>query len=112
MMRNLICLVTICGLTLVAGCSGIAGTWTADASSETTSPIANVTFAENGTFTANADYGGGRSHVISGHYTAKDGQLELDMQGQTRSYEYAVDGDTLTITHMDQPARLNRMKSR
>ena len=112
MMRNLICLVAVCGLTLVAGCSGIAGTWTADTSSETKSPIANVTFAENGTFTANADYGVGQSRVISGHYTAQDGQLELDMQGQKRSYEYAVEGDTLTITHMDQPARLNRMKAR
>lgn len=111
-MRILKCLPAMALLGLVTGCSGIAGTYTADTSSEAKSPIANVTFCDDGTFTANADYGGGRSHVMSGHYTAKGGKLELDMQGNQRTYDYEVSADALTITHGGQPAKLVRMKPR
>jgi len=101
----------IVGLMFLVGCSRVAGTWTADKAGKTKNPIAAVTFAHDGTFTANADYGGGKTHATSGHYKyGLDGKLKLEMDGKERTYDCKVSGDALLITYHGETARMNRMK--
>jgi hypothetical protein len=96
---------------LSCGCQkGITGSWVADTTTGTASPIAHVSFVGDGTFTADAKYGGGTTHAVCGHYETSNGTLRLDTEGQTRSYSYVVEGDVLSITHEDTTARMNRVK--
>lgn len=96
--------------TMLVGCSQVAGTWVADKSSSSSNPIASVTYAADGTFTANAEYGSNQSRAISGHYEVSGGRLELDMEGKTREYGIEVSGDEMTLTHGDQSSKMIRMK--
>lgn len=110
-MRNASLCVVTAALVVMSGCSSISGTWTADKSGDSTSPIAKVSFCDDGTFTASADYGGGKTHVMSGHYTTtRGGELELDADGSQRTYSYTVDNDTLTIGKAEKSAKMNRLK--
>lgn len=111
-MRAVLCLSSVLVLMMVVGCASIAGTWTADKSSGSDSPIASVSFCQDGTFTAHAEYGNNRSHAMSGHYEVEDGTLELETEGNERSYDIELEGDTLTITHMGASGTLVRMKKR
>ncbi len=101
-------------LALFAGCAQpIVGTWTADKSAaEAKNPIARATFCSDRTFTAEAEYGAGVSHAVSGHYTLSGGKLKLDMEGMTREYDCNVKGDVLTMTHEGKQARMNRLQPR
>ncbi|MFQ5501265.1 MAG: hypothetical protein ACE5EQ_03070 [Phycisphaerae bacterium] len=103
------CIVVLAWMT---GCSGLTGTWTADHSSSSNSPIASVTFSQDHTFTASAQYGDNRSHAISGHYKQADGEIEFDMDGNLRKYGYELKGNELFLSHGDSTSRLVRMSSR
>ncbi len=111
-MRNLKYASCVAALVWMTGCSGLNGTWTADQSSGSKSPIASVTFSQDHTFTASAQYGDDRSHTISGHYKQADGEIEFDMDGNLRKYGYELKGNELFLRHGDSTARLVRMSSR
>ena len=74
-------------LAVVSGCSGVVGTWKATGSDN---PIANASFCQDHTFTANAVYGDKKSHSSSGHWKVGQGKLKLDVDGNTREYEIDV----------------------
>jgi len=113
-MRNCLCLLSITVLAgLLSGCSASCeGTWMADKSSDAKSPIAHASFCGDGTFTANAEYGGGTTRAMSGHYNYDGKKLNLEHEGSKRDYDAKVDGDTMTITHEGKTAKMNRMKPR
>lgn len=96
---------------LAAGCSSqISGTWVADKSAEPMSPIAEVSFCEDGTFTAHAEYGNQSSHTGSGHYEYRSGKLKLDASGATREYDVKVEGSEMHIVHGGKTYLMTRMK--
>jgi len=99
-------------LLLVSGCANrmVVGTWTADRS--TTSPIARATFSPDGTFTAEAEYGGGKSHAMSGTYEVHEGKVKMIMDGTTREYGVSIAGDCMTMTHDGKSAKLMKMKGK
>ena len=111
-MRTVRYLLGVVVLATVAGCTSVVGTWTADRSSSSSNPIASVSFCQDGTFTAHAEYGNNRSHAMSGHYKVEDGQLVLDTEGKERRYGVHRDDDKLTITYKDKSDTLVRMKPR
>lgn len=85
----------------LAGCqSPIAGTWKlAPNQPETHVTVAEMTLANDGSFTANAKYGQ-KSEVMSGWYELKGGELKLTVDGKPpRVYGAKVKGDELTLTH-------------
>ena len=111
-MRAVLCFSSVLVLMMVAGCASIHGTWTADKSIGSDSPIASVSFCQDGTFTAHAEYGNSRSHAMSGHYEVEDGKLVLETEGNERSYDLECEGDKLTISHMGNSGTMVRMKKR
>ena len=106
-MRLLQISLVVAVMVLVTGCQSPAGTWTAEAGS---SPIARATFANDGTFTAEADYGQGKVRAMSGYYTMKDGKLKMDLGDQHREYDAKVVGDKLEMSYKGKTETMNRMK--
>jgi hypothetical protein len=103
------------GVALFAsGCANrmVVGTWTADKSAASGSPIARATFCSDGTFTAEAEYGGGKTHAMSGTFDVCGDKLKLTMDGTTREYGVKVSGDEMTMTHDGKSARLMKMKGK
>lgn len=86
---------------LLVGCSNIQGTWISKGATDTpNNPIGRVTFANDGTFTAEADYGPkGGKRAMSGTYTydMMHGRLNLESDGAKRDYELTIKGDEMTI---------------
>ena len=86
---------------LVVGCSNIQGTWISKGATETPgNPIGRVTFANDGTFTAEADYGpqaGKRAMSGTYSYNMMNGALNLQADGNERKYETSIKGSELTI---------------
>lgn len=111
MYRKIFCAVEVlAGLTV--GCAApIAGTWQASGPASAEHPIAAVTFGHDGTFTASADYGSGKTHAMCGCYCLKDEKLMLCMKDSKREYGAKVTGDCLDITHEGKTQRLSRVKS-
>ncbi len=98
-------------VSLAAGCaSPLAGTWVADKSTTPVSPIAEVSFCEDGTFTAHAEYGDNSSHTGSGHYEYRGGKLKLDASGSTREYDVKVAGSEMHIIHDGKTFKMSRIK--
>ena len=96
---------------LAVGCaSPLAGTWVADKSTTPVSPIAEVSFCEDGTFTAHAQYDDQTSHTGSGHYEYRSGKLKLDASGATREYHVKVADSELHIIHDGKTFIMRRMK--
>ncbi len=96
---------------ILSGCaSQVGGTWVADQTAEPKSPIAKVSFCEDGTFTAHAEYGDHRSHTGSGRYEYRKGMLTLDAEGSIRSYNVKVEGDHMHITFDGKTYHMNRLK--
>ncbi|HKQ47611.1 MAG TPA: hypothetical protein VJZ71_06055 [Phycisphaerae bacterium] len=94
-----------------AGCaSPVCGTWCGSGAASPDNPIAAVTFCHDGTFTANADYGSGKSHAISGCYKMVGDKLTLCMKDEMREYGAKVSGDCLDLTHKDKTQKLCRVK--
>lgn len=94
------------------GCAApIAGTWQASGPAGPEHPIAAVTFCHDGTFTASADYGGGKTHAMTGCYCVKGEKLMLCMKDSKREYGVKVDGCCLNITHEGKTQKLCRVKS-
>ncbi len=100
--------------TLSSGCFGknVAGTWIKDKSSEANSPIAAVSFCDDGTFTAHAEYGDTTTRVVSGHWHVDRDTLHLDVEGIQRQYHVAIQTDTMILTHEDTQSRMMRLKGR
>jgi hypothetical protein len=85
----------------LVGCSNVTGTWISKGATETpTNPIGRVTFAGDGTFTAEADYGQGGKRAMSGTYSydMMKGKLDLEADGQKREYDVSIKGDEMTIS--------------
>ena len=93
-----------------AGCQTTSpGTWkVAPGQPETRVSVAVMTLADDGTFTAQAKYGG-RSEVMSGFYEFADGQLVFDAGGERRSYDAVQKGNELTISHDGNAVKMMRM---
>jgi hypothetical protein len=107
-MRTLRTVFCVAILATMAGCANpIVGTWTGAPGA---SPIARATFANDGTFTAEAEYGQGKSHAMSGHYMLEAGKLKLEMDGNKREYEAKVVGDKLEMNYKGKTETMDRMK--
>ena len=107
-------LATFLALPLLAGCSGIQGTWISKGATDTpTNPIGRATFAGDGTFTAEADYGAGGKRGMSGTYTysSMKGKLDLEADGQKREYDVSIKGNEMTISKAGGMASTGGMKS-
>lgn len=110
-MRTRMCVVSLALTSLLAGCGGpLSGTWQASGPAGPDHPIAGVTFCHDGTFTANADYGSGKSHMMSGCYKMTGDKLTLCTKDAKRDYTAKVTGDCLEITHEGKTQKLCRMK--
>ena len=94
-------------LVVVGGCSDVVGTWEATGSNN---PIANASFCQDHTFTANAVYGDNKSHSSSGTWKVAGGKLKLDVDGNTREYEIDVGQNELSITHEGKTSKMTRVK--
>ncbi len=67
-MRSLLMATLVCGLAMLTGCAQIAGTWKlAPGQSKGTVSFGSMTLANDGTFTAEANYGD-HTRVVSGFY--------------------------------------------
>ncbi|MFO0972288.1 MAG: hypothetical protein U1A27_02450 [Phycisphaerae bacterium] len=99
------------GVALMSGCAGVNGTWTsAGGTDPAKNPIARVTFANDGTFTAEADYGPHGKQAMSGYWCMCGGKLHLDADGKKRDYPVEVKGDEMTIG--EHKAKMQRMKGK
>lgn len=110
-MQKRIGLLGMAAIVLIAGCGNqmVVGTWTADKQSGAASPIARATFAGDGTFTAEAEYGGGKTHAVSGTYKVEKGTLKLTTDGTTREYPVTVESCSMTMTHNGKSAKMMKM---
>jgi hypothetical protein len=96
---------------VLTGCaSNVAGTWVASGGADAQNPIARVSFCSDGTFTAEADYGSGKSHAMSGCYCVKGDKITFCMDDKMREYGYKVAGDCLEISHEGKTGKLCRVK--
>lgn len=97
-------------LLAVVGCQApIAGTWKmAPDQPKGKVSFGAMTLAEDGTFTAEADYGTGVK-VTSGYYCYCCDKLCFDSDGHQRKYDATLDGDVLTVTHDKTSIKMVRM---
>ena len=96
---------------ILSGCaSNVAGTWVAQGGTGADNPIARVSFCSDGTFTAEAEYSGGKSHAMSGCYCVKGDRITFCTDDKMREYGYKVDGDSLEISHEGKVGKLGRVK--
>lgn len=110
-MRGCLSLLSLVLVGILAGCgSPLSGTWQASGPAGADHPIAGVTFCHDGTFTANADYGSGKSHMMSGCYKMAGDKLTLCTKESKRDYSAKLSGDCLEITHEGKTQKLCRMK--
>lgn len=99
-------------LMFTAGCHSVAGTWElAPGQPVGTVSFGAMTLANDGTFTAEANYGG-KIRVITGHYTYGGGEIRFDADGKSRSYDAMLTGDELTIVHKNKSVKMVRLVSR
>lgn len=94
-------------LALLTGCANVHGTWT-NAPGDKSNPIARVTFANDGTFTAEADYGPKGKQAMSGTWSMNNNKLILDADGHKREYDVTVSGNEMMIGK--SKAKMTRMK--
>lgn len=110
-MKSKILFSVVVALGLMSGCSSpLAGTWVADATSKDVNPIASVTFAEDGTYTAGAKYHG-VARATSGRWRMDNGTLILGSGADERRYGCSVEGDRVTLTHDETTSVMRRMKN-
>ncbi len=105
---------SLLGLSLLVatslGCaSSLSGTWVADSTTADVNPIASVTFAEDGTYTAGAKYHG-VARATSGVWTLNDGNLVLGQGKERRTYGCTVESDRVTLTFEGTTSVMTRMK--
>ena len=100
-MRNAISTTLLLGILTLTGCnaasSKVVGTWQGRATAdEAPFSFGAVTFAPDGTFTAEAKYGD-TTRAVSGRYTTEGAQITLDGQGiPPRVYQVST-GDGTTV---------------
>lgn len=105
-------LIALLAMPMLVGCaSPISGTWQASGPAGPEHPIAAVSFCQDGTFAASADYGGGKTHAMAGCYMMKGDKLMLCMKDSKREYTAKVDGNCLAITHEGKTQTLCRLKN-
>ncbi len=94
-------------LTLLAvsttGCSSIGGTWISKNAADTPkSPIGRATFASDGTFTCEADYGpkaGMKASSGTYSYDQWKKRLSVESDGKKRDYDCDISGDQMTLSN-------------
>lgn len=87
---------------LLGGCSSsnIVGTWHASGDQGEGFSVAEATFRDDRSYSAEV-VEGGRQMTDSGEWTKRGNKLELESQQATRVYEVRVRGDELTMTDPD-----------
>lgn len=110
-MRSKVLLALFATFGLVGCAAPIAGTWQATGPAGPEHPIAAVSFSQDGTFAASADYGGGKTHAMAGCYKMQGEKLMLCMKESKREYNAKVSGDCLEISHEGKTQKLCRLKS-
>lgn len=118
-MRTLKVLAGVGLVALLCGCSNVGGTWISQSSGDKNhNPIGRVTFANDGTFTAEADYGDKGKQAMSGTYSydGMHGKLSLDAGGQKREYDVKFEGDAMMMKKAGAPGdmhhKMTRMKGK
>ena len=116
-MKRLLILAVGAGLVLgVAGCGGgdgddeLVGTWRATSYNGQPVPApysAVVTLNADGTATAVYNAGSG-TETAQGTWTAENGLLTLNAQGQTRTGAYSINDDTITLVNEEGTATFAR----
>ncbi|NCF40897.1 MAG: hypothetical protein GWP75_12360 [Planctomycetia bacterium] len=102
-MRHVLSSAVLLGILSLAGCnatsSPVVGTWEGRATSdEAPFSFGAVTFAPDGTFTAEAKYGD-TTRAVSGRYTTEGEQITLAGQGiPPRVYQVSTGDDTAVFT--------------
>lgn len=84
---------------LLGGCSSsnIVGTWRASGEPQEGFSVAEATFRDDGSYSAEV-VEGGRQMSDSGEWSKRGKNLELEGQQATRVYEAQVRGDELVMT--------------
>lgn len=102
-MRNTLFTTVLLGTLALAGCNAtsntVVGTWEGRATAEEAPfSFGAVTFAPDGTFTAEAKYGA-TTRAVSGRYTTEGERITLAGQGiPPRVYEVSTGDDTAVFT--------------
>ncbi len=79
-------------MTGLVGCGGIAGHWTLHETDQESFPISDVTFNDDGTYTAVSAYGD-QKRESEGTYTFADGKLTFTpSSGNERVYDAKLTG--------------------
>lgn len=108
----LIAVASLAVSSMLTGCaaSQLSGTWLGtEEAPEAHFEFARVTFAGDGTYTAQIRYGD-HNRAMSGHWMVNGGELKLD-DGE-RCYKYEIKADDLYVTDSEsrQTVMLTRMK--
>jgi len=102
-MRRPISLVLCVAAAAITGCSNIGGTWISKNAADTPkSPIGRVTFADDGTFTCEADYGpkvGTKASSGTYTYDSMKNALSIESEGKKRDYDCQISGDQMTLSN-------------
>lgn len=100
-MKRSVLMIVAAGL-LLGGCSSsnIVGTWRAQGAPGEGFSVAEATFRDDGSYSAEV-VEGGREMTDTGQWTKRGKNLELQGQHATRTYEAQVRGDELTMTDPD-----------
>ncbi len=100
-MRHAVSTTVLLGILSLAGCSvnPVVGTWEGRATAdEAPFSFGAVTFAPDGTFTAEAKYGD-TTRAVSGRYTTEGERITLAGQGiPPRTYQVSTGDDTAIFT--------------
>ena len=87
----------------ITGCSSIGGTWISKNAADTPkSPIGRATFADDGTFTCEADYGpkaGTKASSGTYSYDQWKKRLSIESEGKKRDYDCTISGDEMTLSN-------------
>jgi hypothetical protein len=100
-MKRSVLMVLAAGL-LLGGCgsSNIVGTWRATGDPGEGFSVAEATFRDDGSYSAQV-VEGGREMTDSGQWSKSGKKLELQGQRTTRVYETRISGDEMTMTDPD-----------
>ena len=112
MRRSIIPSLALTTLVLAGGCSSnsLVGTWQGRGdSAERSFTFGSVTFAPDGTYTAEAKYGD-TARVQTGHYTEEGGTVTLDDVQRSYVLGHEVDAVVFTDPETGKSMTLDRFK--
>ena len=100
-----------------AGCSSIGGALISKTAAVTPAcPIGRVAFADDGTFTCEADYGpkaGTKASSGTYAYDQWKKRLTIESEGKKRDYDCSISGDEMTLSNpggLDPKAKTSQPK--